>query len=98
VPLDPASWQVLQRCVASRDVQRTANPHVIVTKCLVAACLHCLYESRPGRCGVRPRLLRCTRLANLVNTLDPKPAAAFGMNPEAVMIHLADHVDAGQMP
>jgi hypothetical protein len=42
--------------------------------------------------------LRCTRLANLVNTLDPKPAAAFGMNPEAVMIYLADHVDAGQMP
>jgi hypothetical protein len=32
VPLDPASWQVLQRCLARRDVQRTASPHVIVTK------------------------------------------------------------------
>ena len=69
-----------------------------VHKGLVAACLHCLYEPRPGPCGVPPRLLRCTRLANLVNTLDPKPAAAFGMNPEAVMIYLADHVDVGQMP
>ena len=32
VPLDPASWQVLQRCLAHREAQRTANPHVIVTK------------------------------------------------------------------
>ena len=47
-------------------------------------------------CGVPPRMLRCTRLANLVNTMDPKlVAAAFGMNPEGVMIYLADHVDSG---
>jgi integrase len=26
VPLDPASWQVLQRCLAHRDGQRTAQP------------------------------------------------------------------------
>jgi hypothetical protein len=32
VPLHPASWHVLQRCLAHRDGQRTANPHVIVTK------------------------------------------------------------------
>jgi integrase len=32
VPLDPASWQVLQRCLAHRCSQRTANQHVIVTK------------------------------------------------------------------
>jgi hypothetical protein len=35
-----------------------------------------------------------TRLADLVNTMDPKlVAAAFGMNPEGVMIYLAGHVD-----
>jgi hypothetical protein len=30
-----------------------------------------------------PRMLRCTRLADLVNTMDPKlVAAAFGMSPK----------------
>ena len=46
----------------------------------------------------RPGMLRCTRLADLVNTIDPKlVAAAFGMNPEGVMIYLADHVDHGRL-
>ena len=35
-----------------------------------------------------------TRLADLVNTIDPKlVAAAFGMNPESAMAYLADHLD-----
>jgi hypothetical protein len=39
-------------------------------------------------------MLRCTRLADLVTIMDPKlVAAAFGMNPEGVLIYLADHVD-----
>lgn len=47
--------------------------------------------SRPGHC--------CTRLADLVNTLDPKlVAAAFGMKPESVMSYLADHTDPGRLP
>jgi hypothetical protein len=47
-----------------------------------------------GGCDVPPRALRCTRLADLVNTIDPKlVAAAFGMNPEGVTFYLADHVD-----
>jgi hypothetical protein len=50
-------------------------------------------------CGVPPRMLRCTRLAGLVNTTDPKlVAAAFGLNPEGVMLYLADHVDDGRLP
>lgn len=50
-------------------------------------------------CGVPPRMLRCTRLAGLVNTMDPKlVAAAFGMNAEGVMIYLADHVDNARLP
>ncbi|MEY9969011.1 hypothetical protein ABIA33_007098 [Streptacidiphilus sp. MAP12-16] len=50
-------------------------------------------------CGVSPGTLRCTRLADLLNTLDPKlVAAALGMGPEGAMIYLADHVEAGRLP
>jgi site-specific recombinase XerD len=97
VPLDPASWQVLQRCLAHRGNQRTANPHVIVTKGTKAgrAPASTAYMSHVlDPCGVPPRMLRCTRLADLVNTMDPKlVAAAFAMNPEGIMIYLADRVD-----
>jgi len=49
-------------------------------------------------CGVPPRTLRCTRLAGLVNTTDPKlVAAAFGMNAEGIMIYLADRVDDSRL-
>jgi site-specific recombinase XerD len=97
VPLDPVSWQVLQRCLAHRGNQRTANPHVIVTKGTKAgrAPASTAYMSHVlDPCGVPPRMLRCTRLADLVNTMDPKlVAAAFAMNPEGIMIYLADRVD-----
>jgi len=102
VPLDPASWQLLQRCLAHRETQRTANPHVIVTKGTKAgrAPASAAYMSHVlDPCGVAPRMLRCTRLADLVNTMDPKlVAAAFGMNPEGVMIYLADHVNEQYLP
>jgi integrase len=101
VPLDPASWQVLQRCLGHRETQRTANPHVIVTKGTKAgrspASTAYMSHLLDG-CGVPPRELRCTRLADLVNTIDPKlVAAAFGMKPESVMFYLADHVDEGRL-
>ncbi len=101
VPLDPASWQVLQRCLDHRRGQRTANPHVIVTKGTKAgrAPASAAYMSHLlDPCGVPPRMLRCTRLADLVGTMDPKlVAAAFGMNPEGVLIYLADHVDPARL-
>jgi integrase len=101
VPLDPASWQVLQRCLGHRETQRTANPHVIVTKGTKAGWspASTAYISHVlDSCGVSPRALRCTRLADLVNTLDPKlVAAAFGMKPEGVMFYLADHVDPSRL-
>ena len=101
MPLDPASWQALQRCLGHRESQRTANPHVIVTKGTKAgrspASTAYMTHLLDGR-GVPPRALRCTRLADLVNTLDPKlVAAAFGMKPESVMFYLADHVDDGRL-
>ena len=50
-------------------------------------------------CGLRPRMVRCTRLADLVNTMDPTlVAAAFGMNPQGVMAYLTDHVEDLRLP
>lgn len=44
-------------------------------------------------------MIRCTRLVDLVNTMDPKlVAAAFGMTAEAAMIYLADFVDPTRLP
>jgi hypothetical protein len=43
-------------------------------------------------------MVRCTRLADLVNTMDPRlVAAAFGMNPQSVM-YLTDHVEDLSLP
>ena len=102
VPLDPVSWTSLERSVDHRDNLRTDNPHVIVTRGTKA-------DRRPASeaymshlldpCGLPPKMLRTTRLANLVNTIDPKlVAAAFGMRPEGAMIYLADHLDDGRVP
>jgi hypothetical protein len=102
VPLDPVSRHVLQRCLAHRDGQGTRNPHVIVTKGTKArghrrSAAYISHVLDPS--GVAPRMLRCTRLAGLVNTMDPKlAAAAFGMNPEGVLLYLAERVDPGRLP
>ncbi|MEU2631778.1 hypothetical protein [Kitasatospora sp. NPDC007106] len=102
VPLDPASWTVLQRCLAHREAWSTENPHVMVTKgakvgrspASTAYLSHVLDE-----CGYPPRMVRGTRLVDLVNTMDPKlVAAAFGMDPQAALIYPADRVDPGRMP
>ncbi|SEQ96051.1 tyrosine-type recombinase/integrase [Streptomyces radiopugnans] len=101
VPMDPASWTVLQRCLAHREAWPTANPHVMVTKgtkagrspASTAYLSHVLDD-----CGYPPRMIRSTRLLDLVNTIDPKlVAAAFGMDPQATLIYLADRVDEGRM-
>ncbi|MFF6779736.1 hypothetical protein [Streptomyces sp. NPDC012510] len=44
-------------------------------------------------------MIRSTRLVDLVNSMDPKlVAAAFGMDPQATLSYLADHVDPGRLP
>ncbi|MBZ6132118.1 hypothetical protein ACFUMJ_34465 [Streptomyces olivaceus] len=44
-------------------------------------------------------MVRSTRLVDLVNTMDPKLAAAvFGMTAESTLIYLADHIDEGRLP
>jgi site-specific recombinase XerD len=96
VPLDPASWLVLQRCLAHRQTLRTDNPHVLVTRATKArrtpaSSAYLSHLLDPA--GIPPRMLRCTRLVDLVNTMDAKlVAAAFGMDPEGVMIYLADTI------
>ncbi len=74
VPLDPASWDALQRCLAHRYAQATENPHVMVTRVTRArtSAASAAYVSHVlDPCGVPPRTLRSTRLTDLVNTMDP---------------------------
>ena len=48
---------------------------------------------------VTPRLLRCTRLAELTNGTDPKlVSAAFGIHPQAATHYLADYTDDVRLP
>jgi integrase len=100
VPLDPASWAVLEHCLAHRESQRTDNPHVTRQTKSGRGPASTVYLSHVlDACGFPPRMIRCTRLLDLVNTMDPKLlAAAFGMDPEATMIYLADRVDPGRLP
>lgn len=102
VPLDPVSWTALQRSLDHRDTLRTNNPHVIVTRGTKAdrrAASEAYMSHLLDPCGLPPKTLRTTRLADLVNTIDPKlVAAAFGMRPEGAMIYLADHLDDGRLP
>jgi hypothetical protein len=102
VPLDPASWAALQRCLQHRTGHRTSNPHVIVTKgtkagTSPASSAYLTHLLDPA--GVSTRTVRGTRLAELVGTMDAKlVAAAFGITPEGVLPYLSDHVDQGRLP
>lgn len=102
VPLDPVSWTALERCLDHRDTLRTGNPHVLVTRGTKAdrrQASEAYMSHLLDPCGLPPKMLRTTRLADLVNTIDPKlVAAAFGMRPEGAMIYLADHLDDSRLP
>ncbi len=102
VPVDPATWHALRRCLTHRAEWPTANPHVIVTKGTKAgrAPASTAYLSHVlDPCGYPPQTIRNTRLLDLVNTMDAKlVAAAFGMTPEATMIYLADRIDDTRLP
>lgn len=101
-PLDPATWDALQRVVAHRAATATWNPHLLVTRSTKgdlrpASPAYLTHVLDPA--GIRPRLLRVTRLATLVNDTDPRlVATAFGLRPEGVIDYLADHVDPTRIP
>jgi hypothetical protein len=102
VPLDPATWATIEQCLRYHQELRTANPHLLVTQKTKATRLPASEDYarnllRPA--GVTPRLLRCTRLASLTLSTDPKlVSAAFGIHPQAATHYLADHIDDGRLP
>jgi hypothetical protein len=87
VPLDPASWHALQRCLEHREQLATRNPHVIVTthtrtRRTAASDQYLVRVLDPA--GIGTRTLRATRLVDLVASLDPKLVCeALGMDPPA---------------
>jgi hypothetical protein len=101
VPLDPATWNALEACLAHRAALGTANPHILVTKGtkLTAAPASPYYMTHVlDPAGITPKTARNTRLVQLAADLDPKIlATAFGLTPEAALYYSADRVDTGRI-
>lgn len=101
-PLDPFTWTALQHCLGHREQVGSTNPHVLITQQTKATRVPASdgYVKNTLRAvGVRPRILRSTRLVDLVGTVDAKLVAhAYGMTNEAVITYLSDHVDPARLP
>lgn len=100
-PLDPWSWAAIRRCLDHRQALKSDNPHLLVTrvtKATRAPANSGYIKNTVARAGVRPRILRSSRLLAMVNTADPKlVAAAYGMTRDAVTAYLADRVDPARL-
>ena len=100
-PLDPWTQAAIHACLAHRQALNSANPHLLITRQTKAT------RAPPGdgyvkntlkAAGLRPRILRSSRILALVGTTDPKlVAAAYGMTHEAVTRYLADDVDTTRL-
>jgi site-specific recombinase XerD len=101
-PLDPWTWTALENCLAHRRTLNSSSPHVLITmqtKATRAPASDGYVKHTLDPVGIQPRILRSTRLADLVTTIDAKlVAAAYGMTNEAVIAYLADHVDPTRLP
>ena len=101
-PLDPWTWTALQRCLDHRTAQGSHNPHLLVTlqtKATRAPASDTYVKRTLREVGIQPRILRSTRLVDLVGTVDAKLVAdIYGMHNEAVIAYLADHVDTTRLP
>jgi hypothetical protein len=101
VPADPATWDAVQACLRYRDQLATLNPHLIVTKATRTgnAPADGSYLTRLlAPAGVTPSACRQTRIAQLVNDLDPKlTAVALGMQDSGLVRYLADNVDKDRL-
>jgi site-specific recombinase XerD len=101
VPLDPASFAAIERCLEHRQQLETRNPHLIVTKVtkprlVPASSAYLTHLLDPV--GVPIKTLRSTRLVDLVISLDPKLVAeALGMDADGLLDYLADHVDPDRL-
>jgi integrase len=102
VPLDPPTWDALERALDHRANLATTNPHVLVNR-------RNKINSQPigpahpndvlEPLGVSPKLLRCTRLAQLVTTTDPLVVAElFGITNAGALYYLGDTVDDIRLP
>jgi hypothetical protein len=100
-PLDPWTWTAVQRCLEHRRSLNTDNPHLLVTRVTKATRAPAdsgYVKNTVAPAGVRPRVLRSSRLLAMVNTADPKlVATAFGMTRDAVTAYLADRVDPSRL-
>lgn len=101
-PLDPWTWAALDRCLEHRAALNSSNPHLLITmrtKATRQAASDSYVKRTLRGVGLQPRILRSTRLVDLVNTIDAKlVATAYGMRNEAVVAYLADHVDTARLP
>ena len=101
VPADPATWDAVKACLRHRDHLATLNPHMIVTKATRtgnAPADGSYLTRRLAPAGVTPSACRQTRIAQLVNDLDPKlTAAALGMRDSGLVRYLADNVDKDRL-
>jgi hypothetical protein len=101
VPLDPTTWAALERCLSYRRDRGTQNPHLLIT-------YHTASRNTPPSptyihkllkpAGVSVQALRCTRLAGLTISIDPKLVSeVFGLAPHSLLHYLADTVDASRL-
>jgi site-specific recombinase XerD len=101
VPLDPVTAAALQRCLQHRHALASRNPHLIVTKVTKprqtpASMAYMSHILDPAEMAIKR--LRCTRLLDMIVSLDPKVVAeALGMNAGGLVSYLADSVDAGRL-
>jgi hypothetical protein len=95
-PADPATWAAVQASLAHRERLATLNPHVIVTNATRtgdAPADGSYLTRRLAPAGTTPSACRQTRIAQLVNDLDPKlTAAALGMRDSGLARYLADNI------
>jgi hypothetical protein len=84
-------------CLASRVATGTANPHVIVTRGTRAhtgPASAYFMDHVLDAAGVKPALLRQTRIADLAPCIAPRlVATTLGMTEEGAMHYLTDAVD-----
>jgi site-specific recombinase XerD len=101
-PLDPWTQAAIRACLAHRQALRSANPYLIVTlqtKATRAPSGDSYVKNILAPAGIRPRILRSSRILSLVSAADPKlVATAYGMTYDAVTAYLADRIDPTRLP
>ncbi len=101
-PLDPWTRAAIETCLAHRQALNSTNPYLLVTlqtKATRAPSGDSYVKNILAPAGVRPRILRSSRILALLNTADPKlVATAYGMTHDAVTAYLADRVDPTRLP